>query len=622
MNPIFSVCGHELTSLTGIRSSFYQILPPDMDGLDRNSQERVLLGLEGDLINTESNFKLYWLDGKLYLNAFGEINLGHGEIIPQEDPITTFIGSEDSSINFYENYLTHGSQFIRLLSVKDFPLTLEKLSCNEWPDFVLNFKKIDKLAAKNKINLKRKLHFSALYKSLRNMDSENAFNQSESLLDDVTTDQKALFSVEMYIIARARSKNNLDKVTSKVSHQFKGLGASLFVEERGLSYFYQSLFPGVVPSYKRACDIPSDCLSYLIPYHRDFVMDEGFELSSRNGVPVYFDLFNTEALNYNVLVTGSSGQGKSMMANKLLWQELGRGTKAMVLDLGNSFVKNAKFHDGAILSQNFNPYQFKNPRYLKEFILATMDEKLPKKEEGRLFEEIKTILENERIMNFHDFLRELEKSFSGIRYYFNEIEEYFTDVTYPLNNLTYCDFTLFPEAMKAPLIIYLIEYFKHLEGEKVFIFDECWHLLLKNADYIAECFRTFRKHKASAVAISQNLDDFSESQLGRVIIQNTYYKFLFRQSLSTSEFIDSHSKSILDSVQSIKGAYSEFLLLTENIRKPIRFYPTPLEYQVMTSAREDNEQFEEYLKHGGMLLPFAEAIKNFTQVKNPLWSLE
>lgn len=622
MNPIFSVCGHELTSLTGIRSSFYQILPPDMDGLDRNSQERVLLGLEGDLINTESNFKVYWLNGKLYLNAFGEINLGHGEIIPHEDPITTFIGSEDSSINFYENYLTHGSQFIRLLSVKDFPLTLETLSCNEWPDFVLNFKKIDKLAAKNKINLKRKLHFSALYKSLRNMDSENAFNQSESLLDDVTTDQKALFIVEMYIIARASSKNDLDKVTSKVNHQFKGLGASLFVEERGLSYFYQSLFPGVVPSYKRACDIPSDCLAYLIPYHRDFVMDEGFELSSRNGVPVYFDLFNAEALNYNVLITGSSGQGKSMMANKLLWQELGRGTKAMVLDLGNSFVKNAKFHDGAILSQNFNPYQFKNPRYLKEFVLATMDEKLPKKEEGRLFEEIKTILENERIMNFHDFLRELEKSFSGIRYYFNEIEEYFTDVNYPLNSLTYCDFTLFPEAMKAPLIIYLIEYFKHLEGEKVFIFDECWHLLLKNADYIAECFRTFRKHKASAVAISQNLDDFSESQLGRVIIQNTYYKFLFRQSLSTSEFIDSHSKSILDSVQSIKGAYGEFLLLTENIRKPIRFYPTPLEYQVMTSAREDNEQFEEYLKHGGILLPFAEAIKNFTQVKNPLWSLK
>jgi hypothetical protein len=309
-----------------------------------------------------------------------------------------------------------------------------------------------------------------------------------------------------------------------------------------------------------------------------------------------------------------------MMANKLLWEELRRGTKAMVLDLGNSFAKNAKFHNGAILSQKFNPYQFKNPRYLKEFILATMDEKLPKQEEGRLFEKIKAISEDSTIPSFKEFLKELEKTFAGIRYYFNEIEDFFTDENSSLNDFTYCDFSLYPEAMKAPLIIYLIEYFKHLEGEKIFIFDECWHLLLKNADYIAECFRTFRKNKASAVAISQNLDDFSESQLGRVIIQNTYFKFLFRQSLTTSEFIDAHAKLLLDSVQSVKGAYSEFLLLTETMKKPIRFYPTPLEYQVMTSDREDNQQFEEYLSNGGKFIPFEEAIKNFTQIKHPLWS--
>ena len=620
MTPIFSVNGHELTSLTGEVSSFFQILPPDMDGLDAHNQDRIFSDLESDLVNTGSTFKFYWLDGKLYLNSFGEIGFTHGKIQPQLRPISTFTGSDEVDAHFYDNYLTCGNDFIRVLSVEDFPLSLEKLETCLWVDFVINLKKIDKLQAKSKINMKRKLHFSALFKGMRDLDSENAYHQAEELFDAVTSDEKGLFSVEMFFLLKASTKSELDKLTDKLLYDFRGKGAKLHVEASGLSHFYQGLVPGVHASFKRASNVPSDYLAYLIPYHRDFVMDEGFELTSRSGKPVDFDLFCSEALNYNILITGSSGQGKSMMANKLLWQELGRGTKAMVLDLGNSFTKNAKFHGGAILSQKFNPYQFNNPRYLKEFVLATMDEKLPKREEGRLFEVIKTISEDAKITNFKAFLKELEKSFSGIRYYFNEIEEFFTDDSSPLNDFTYCDFTLYPEAMKAPLIIYLIEYFKHLEGEKVFIFDECWHLLLKNADYIAECFRTFRKHKASAVAISQNLDDFSESQLGRVIIQNTYFKFLFRQSLSTSEFIDTHTKSLLDSVQSIKGAYSEFLLLTETIKKPIRYYPTPLEYQVMTSAREDNQQFEEYLDNGGKFIPFDEAIKNFTQIKNPLWS--
>lgn len=620
MIPIFSVNGHELTSLTGEVSSFFQILPPDMDGLDAEHQERIFSDLESDLVNTDSTFKLYWLDGKLYLNTFGEIGFTHGKVLPHVKPISTFTGRDEVDANFYENYLNCGNDFIRVLSVTDFPLSLEKLETCSWADFVINFKKVDKIQAKSRINMKRKLHFSALFKGMRDLDSENAYHQAEELFDAVTSDEKGLFSVEMFFLLKASTKTELDKLTDKLLYDFRGKGAKLHVEATGLSHFYQSLVPGVPASFKRALNVPSDYLAYLVPYHRDFVMDEGFELTSRSDNPVNFDLFCSEALNYNVLITGSSGQGKSMMANKLLWQELGRGTKAMVLDLGNSFAKNAKFHGGAILSQKFNPYQFKNPRYLKEFVLATMDEKLPKREEGRLFEVIKAVSEDEKITSFEAFLKELEKSFSGIRYYFNEIEEFFTEESSPLNDFTYCDFTLYPEAMKAPLIIYLIEYFKHLEGEKIFIFDECWHLLLKNADYIAECFRTFRKHKASAVAISQNLDDFSESQLGRVIIQNTYFKFLFRQSLSTSEFIDAHTKSLLDSVQSIKGAYSEFLLLTETIRKPIRYYPTPLEYQVMTSAREDNQQFEEYLADGGKFLPFNEAIKKFTTIKNPYWS--
>ena len=121
------------------------------------------------------------------------------------------------------------------------------------------------------------------------------------------------------------------------------------------------------------------------------------------------------------------------------------------------------------------------------------------------------------------------------------------------------------------------------------------------------------------MAISQNLDDFSDSQLGRVIIQNTYFKFLFKQSLRESEFLDQHAKNLLDTILSKKGEYSEFLLMTDTIKKPLRFYPTELEYEIFTSDREDAKAFENYMEKAGQYLGFKEALINFTKIKNPGW---
>lgn len=206
-----------------------------------------------------------------------------------------------------------------------------------------------------------------------------------------------------------------------------------------------------------------------------------------------------------------------------------------------------------------------------------------------------------------------------IYHYFSEIKDFFTDEVRPESSFTYCDFSLYPEAIKAPLIIYLIEYFKRLSGRKVFVIDECWHLLSKNADYIAESFRTFRKHDASAIAISQNLDDLSQTQLGRVIIQNTYFKFFFRQNLELDQFIDLDLSERVKVLQSVKGEYSQFLIYSENIRKTVCYIPTPLEYELFTTDKVDMTHFEHYLDDGGKYLNFKQSIKNFTELKYPHW---
>lgn len=618
MIPLYQTNQHELISLTGKISTFHKVIPSDIEGVTDFEQEAIFKSFEKDIINATDDLKIYWLNEKLYINSFGEYNLSKAKSKPCNDPLSTFFGTYPHEINFYENFLTRGTDYIRIYSVREFPTFMEKLNTLNWPDFVLNIRKKEANKAKGTINFRRKIHYSSLFKGIKDIDSENAYDEAENMLEKISLGETALLQIECFILLKASSKEELDRKSNELCASFKTIDSVLFQEERGLSFFYQGLIPGVQPSFKRSSLCSSQYVSKMLPLHRDFVHNKGISLSTRRYKDIYWDLFNPTSINYNLLITGTSGQGKSMIANKILKSELANGTKGVILDLGNSFYKTSKYFNGEILSRKFNPLQFKNAAYLKEFILSVIDDNISKKEEGRLFTAIKDILENIP-NNFSDFLNELEQNFEGISFYFSEILPFFTDDEIKLNSLTYCDFSNYPEAMKAPLIIYLIEYFKNLDGKKIFIFDECWHLLNKNADYIAECFRTFRKHHASAIAISQNLDDFSTTQLGRVIVQNTYWKLLFRQSLSNSEFIDSNAINILNTIYSKKGDYSEFLLFSEDIKKPLRYYATPLEYELFNTNKEELLKFDNFWNERKAFLSYQNCIENFCKLKNPFW---
>ncbi len=75
---------------------------------------------------------------------------------------------------------------------------------------------------------------------------------------------------------------------------------------------------------------------------------------------------------------------------------------------------------------------------------------------------------------------------------------------------------------------------------KFMIFDECWKLLENESGalFIAEVFRTFRKYMASAVAISQNIDDFAKSKVATAILPNASIKWILRQKGADQERLD------------------------------------------------------------------------------------
>lgn len=121
---------------------------------------------------------------------------------------------------------------------------------------------------------------------------------------------------------------------------------------------------------------------------------------------------------------------------------------------------------GDSLSLSFNPMQFKSPHYLKELITSVIPEnELSSKMEGKIFTLISEYIETSN--SFRDLITRMSIEIPDLDLYFSELWEYFDNETRTLTKLTYVDTSLYPDKIKAPLIIYLIECFKGLEGNSI-----------------------------------------------------------------------------------------------------------------------------------------------------------
>ncbi|MFZ4715514.1 MAG: VirB4 family type IV secretion system protein [Bacteriovoracaceae bacterium] len=617
--PIFNAEKNMLTSLKGEVSYCFKVKTPDLSQLTESQKDSFYERIENSLktFRDDCYYRFYSWDGNFYLNTNDiEVSIVDCEIIPLDEPLQAFFRGEDlyHDVIFYEDYLIINSNFVRLLNFYELPNFGFENVLTDFGDYVFQVRKIEAIKAKKTLNLRRKLHFSSLHESLRNIESENAFGQSENLYQNIINGEDALFDGEGWVVVSGSCKEELDQKTKILLKNAKLKDMKLLVETDGSAYFYNSIVMGVSPSFKRKHPIPASTLRAFLPIIDEKLMEDGFELHSPSGKKILLSIFHPASTNFNAFITGTSGQGKSMMANKIILEELRNERKIVVLDLGNSFKKNVAYHGGSQFSEKFNPLQFQNPSYLKAFIKSIVsDGFLNLRDEGKIYE----FLKDNTFKSMAELIDSLENQFSGIRFYFSELNEFFTDEVQSLDDLTYCDLSLYPEHIKAPLIIYLIEYFKNLQGKKIFLFDECWDLLKNHADYIAECFRTFRKHDASAIAIAQNLDDFVETYLGRVIVQNCFYKLYFRQECETEKYLDKREASIVKEIKSEKGSYSEFLISSEVFSKVVHYIPSLHEYELFNTEKKENIAFQKFLTPRENYMNFPEIFNQYFYLKHP-----
>jgi len=537
------------------------------------------------------------------VNNHGELNqLIIGDIEANGDAV---LGPDFVNIN---------GKYLRLINLYEFSKILMPSNLMDYGDYCVFVKRLDTVSSKRRVNTQRKLHHSNLYSNLRNLESEASFVEAEKITEAMMEGVENLFEVEAWFIVKADSLVVLNQKTKELITFLKQAEITPYIEAEGLYELFPTLLPSTAPKFKRSHQTPTSYLVNMLPLKHDQIHEVGIEFLSARGNAVYFNLFDESALNFNLLLSGQSGAGKSMIAQKILVEELTSDATAIVLDLGNSFNKTAKYYGGESLSLSFNPLQFKSPHYLKELIISVIPKnELSAKLEGRIFSIINENLS--RVKNFKELILLIADEISDFELYFSELWDFFDDKDRDLSKFTYVDTTLYPDKIKAPLIIFLIEAFNHLEGRRLFVFDEVWTFLSNNAEYIAECFRTFRKSGASAIAISQGIDDFSMTDMGKVIAKLCSTKILFQQTIDTSSEINSFDVEKIKSLSTKRKEYSEFYIKTEHHRKIARFYPTALEYELYTSNHNDRHAFDRFHAHYAEFFPFPEIMDRYVDFK-------
>jgi hypothetical protein len=633
--PIVEVNDHKIISIDGNTSYFYKIKSPDLEQLGPIEIESfysgIASGIEG--IAESSYVKFCRLGREAYLETDStELPYFSGVEFKKEDnPLGIFFGTNGiySDIGIYDDYLSFNGNYIRLFSAYEF--SEDEIEQNFIPydvDYVLNIKRFSKEKSISLLERIRTGHLSSFLKAKRDISSEGTYAQAEELLYDLTHGQEMLFQMELFFLMRAYSLEELNAKSNafQIEMRSRGLkvyseGQSLLQLKSGLATLFNELMPGVRPKLKLRQHLNKTAhLKYLLPIGNSHLMDDGVLFHDLQDNEIFFDPFFKEIKNRNMLVTGTSGAGKSVFVNKLVHHLIDRHP-TVILDKGGSFKRLALFHEGNILSSGFNPLQFKDPLYLREIILSVVDRgKFGKLEQGKL---LKLIKENVcKVSSFAELIGLLSSELVGIEHYFEEVWGYFTDEHLDFKKILYVDVENYPKGIIAPLIIFILEYFKNINvKEKILVFDECWSFLKDHSSYIDECFRTFRKTGAFPIAISQAERDFFilDKKLGQAISNNSYFKVYFPQELESTGNLSSFDIEKIKLLRFEKGNYSECYLKTPDNRfqKTIRNYLTPLEYELFHTDAGGDEKLLQFLDQFGQFFgSIPEAIKSFVRLKH------
>lgn len=560
--------------------------------------------------------------------------------------VTDIIAPEKIEVDF--TYLKIGEIYFRTFFIANYP----RFVAASWLTPVIDFESSQDLAmfiypveSKDILaNLKRKIAemeatLEADIKRGHVIDPgvQAALDDAVALQEQLAKGAERFFQFGLYLTINAKNLADLEKTGKLVESTLASLMLTSKKAILQMEDGFRTTQPLCVDHLMITRNMDTTSLATTFPFtSSELTANEGimYGLNEHNGSLIIFDRFSLE--NANEVVLGKSGGGKSYLVKLEALRALMFGTSVVIIDpeeeyaaltksvggdyLSFSFSSNTRINPFDLAGTNDNPeendLQYKIGFTLTKLIKLMVGTTTPEedaliqnaleqtyqqkgitydiathKKEPPILEDFYKILIGMETQAAANIALRLEKFVKGS---FGTIFNQRSNIQLH-NPLTVFSFKNLEDQLRAIAIFIIVDYIwnaiKKDFKKRILIVDEAWYLMKDpaSAEFLWSFAKRARKYFLGLTTITQDIEDFLNTDLGKSIITNSSIQILMKQSPAAIDklgevfYLSDGEKSLL-----LSAGIGEGLFFAGSSHVAMKVMASPEEHALINTNPETN----------------------------------
>ena len=483
---------------------------------------------------------------------------------------------------------------------------------------------------------------------VRDPGKQSAIMDAEELRDRLQVGEDRFFRFGLYITIYGQSIDEIDYVQHKIETT---LGQQLVYSKPATTQMEQGLastIPLNIDALQVRRNMNTGALSTTFPFtSADLTQENGilYGINMHNNGLVLFDRFSLE--NANMVVFAKSGAGKSFAVKLEALRSMMMGTEVVIIDPENEYQKLCDAVGGTYIRLALDSQTRINPFELPKVIdseeadnalranLITLLGLLKLMMGGAVSPAMEADLDQALIDTYEkagitpdplthntppptivDLYETLSHMQGGGPAMAQMIRKYTTGTFAGIftqqsnvdinNNMVVFNIRDLEDELR-PIAMYIV--LNHIwnktksdKRKRMLIVDEAWQLMKyqDSANFMFSIAKRARKYHLALTTISQDVEDFMSSQMGRAIVSNASMQLLLKQSTSAVDILTAVFKLTSEE----KKRLSQFpvgqgLLFAGQNHVHIQIVPSPTETSLITTNPEQLQKAEMILNQSG-----------------------